>query len=112
LKCKDSTGDTYAVKVIRAVERYSDSARIEVDILNELRKVGGCQQGIVYLKEWFIHEDTEALERAERRAIKRYGNDKSIRKFEYRNMCLVFETLGKSLFDFIKDNKYKGFELS
>jgi hypothetical protein len=23
-------------------------------------------------------------------------------------MCLVFETLGKSLYDFIKDNGYKG----
>jgi hypothetical protein len=23
-------------------------------------------------------------------------------------MCLVFETLGKSLYDFIKENKYKG----
>jgi hypothetical protein len=23
-------------------------------------------------------------------------------------MCLVFETLGKSLYDFIKTNKYKG----
>lgn len=26
-------------------------------------------------------------------------------------MCIVFETLGKSLFDFIKDNKYKGFDI-
>lgn len=52
------------MKVIRAVERYSDSARIEVDILNELRKVGGCNQGIVYLKEWFVHEDSEALVKA------------------------------------------------
>jgi dual-specificity kinase len=28
------------------------------------------------------------------------------------NMCLVFEPLGKSLYDFIKDNKYKGFDIS
>ena len=27
-------------------------------------------------------------------------------------MCLVFEPLGKSLYDFIKDNSYKGFEIS
>lgn len=27
---------------------------------------------------------------------------------EGEHFCLVFETLGKSLFDFIKDNKYKG----
>lgn len=26
-------------------------------------------------------------------------------------MCLVFEPLGKSLYDFIKDNNYKGFEI-
>jgi len=26
-------------------------------------------------------------------------------------MCLVFEPLGKSLYDFIKDNKFKGFEI-
>jgi hypothetical protein len=26
-------------------------------------------------------------------------------------MCLVFETLGKSLYDFIKANKYKGMYL-
>ena len=27
-------------------------------------------------------------------------------------MCLVFEPLGKSLYDFIKDNGYKGFEIT
>ena len=26
-------------------------------------------------------------------------------------MCLVFEPLGKSLYDFIKDNGYKGFDI-
>ena len=27
------------------------------------------------------------------------------------NMCLVFEPLGKSLYDFIKENEYMGFEI-
>ena len=27
-------------------------------------------------------------------------------------MCLVFEPLGKSLYDFIKANRYRGFEIS
>ena len=27
-------------------------------------------------------------------------------------MCLVFEPLGKSLYDFIKENGYKGFEIN
>lgn len=52
--------------MIRAVERYTESARIEIDILNDMKKQGGCQHGIVYLKEWFIYEDTENLERARR----------------------------------------------
>jgi hypothetical protein len=48
-------------------------------------KKGGQQNGIVYLKEYFNHQDREG-----------------------DHVCLVFETLGKSLYDFIKTNKYKG----
>jgi dual-specificity kinase len=67
LKCFNQIDNQdYAVKVIRAVERYTESARIEIDILNDMKKQGGCQQGIVYLKEWFIYEDTENLEKARR----------------------------------------------
>lgn len=33
-------------------------------------------------------------------------------KQKITNMCLVFEPLGKSLYDFIKDNKYKGFDIN
>ena len=58
----------------------------------------------MHLKEYFIHEDVEGLERAKRLA----GHPRDVRTFEYRNMCLAFEPLGKSLFDFIKYNKYKG----
>jgi serine/threonine protein kinase len=50
---------------------------------------------VVYLKEWFMHKSVEAKT-----------------KQKLTNMCLVFEPLGKSLYDFIKDNKYKGFDIS
>lgn len=43
--------------------------------------------GVVYLKEYFYHKDKEG-----------------------DHMCLVFETLGKSLYDFIKANNYKGMQ--
>ena len=72
LKCvpvhTDSKQETqeWAVKVIRAVQRYSDSARIEVEILEDMKRRGGCDKGIVYLKEYFIHEDTDGVERAKR----------------------------------------------
>ncbi len=48
-------------------------------------KKGGSEHGIVHLKEYFNFVDREG-----------------------DHMCLVFETLGKSLYDFIKMNKYKG----
>jgi dual-specificity kinase len=33
------------------------------------------------------------------------------RDSEGEHMCLVFEPLGKSLYDFIKDNKYNGYSI-
>lgn len=73
------------MQVIRAVKRYNESAKIEAEILQKIQEKGGSKHGIVYLKEYFIHTDSEG-----------------------EHMCLVFETLGKSLYDFIKENKYKG----
>ena len=76
------------------MERYSESAKTEAQILRDLQRHGGCERGIVYLKEWFVHRSIDAKTRQ-----------------RLKNMCLVFEPLGKSLYDFIKDNKYKGFEI-
>lgn len=73
------------LQVIRAVKRYNESAKIEADILADIAKKGGADHGIVYLKEYFTHKDKEG-----------------------EHMCLVFETLAQSLYDFIKANKYKG----
>lgn len=67
------------------MKRYNESANIEADILRDVDEKGGSKQGIVYLKEYFTHKDKDG-----------------------DHMCLVFETLGKSLYDFIKANKYKG----
>jgi serine/threonine protein kinase len=89
LKCQDLQSNmVVAVKVIRAVKRYTESAKIEAEILNDLKKKGGDCNYIVDLKESFVHRNL--------------GVD---------NICLVFEPLGKSLFDFIKENGYRGFEI-
>lgn len=45
----------YAIKVIRAVKRYNESAKIEADILIDIANKGGHNAGIVYLKEYFNH---------------------------------------------------------
>ena len=83
----------FAIKVVRAVPRYTESAKFEAQILKDLHTQGGCERGIVYLKETFMNKSKQS-----------YGN--------VSNMCLVFEPLGKSLYDFIKDNGYKGFEIN
>merc|ERR1719387_1718471 len=81
---RDSRNDHHevAIKIIRDVERYMDNAKIEADILKDIRKAdprgtSGC--AIMY--ETFVHEA----------------------KF----FCLVFEPLGTSLYDFLKDNEYR-----
>ena len=82
------------MKVVRAVQRYTESAKFEAQIMEDLHKQGGSNRGIVFQKEWFMHQST---------------CPKTHEIFS--NMCLVFEPLGKSLYDFIKDNNYKGFEI-
>jgi len=54
--------------------------------LNDIKKKDGSQMGIVYMKEMFKYTEPKDGE----------------------HVCLVFETLGKSLYDFIKANNYKG----
>lgn len=70
------------------MKRYNESAKIESDILLEINRKGGSHNGIVLLKEYFFFKDSEG-----------------------EHMCLSFEPLGKSLYDFIKANDYKGMHL-
>jgi dual-specificity kinase len=90
LKCQNLRDQQYyAVKIIRAVKRYNSSAKIEIKILNDLKSKGGDAHHLVLLHESFIHKED--------------GDD---------HTCLVFETLGKSLYEFVKGNKYQGFGLN
>ncbi|CAJ2643332.1 unnamed protein product [Trifolium pratense] len=80
LECWDrQTRDYVAIKVIRSIKKYRDAAMIEVDVLERLTKSDvGCSR-CVQILNWF----------------------------DYRNhICIVFEKLGPSLFDFLKRNKY------
>jgi serine/threonine protein kinase len=66
-----------AIKVIRNVKRYHDSALIEADIVRSVNRRGG--RGITHCA---ILYDT----------------------FTYHgHFCMVFESLGPSLYDFLKD---------
>ncbi|XP_009412404.2 serine/threonine-protein kinase AFC3 isoform X3 [Musa acuminata AAA Group] len=80
LECWDREAREYvAVKVVRSISKYRSAAMIEIDVLNLLAKDDKDGSRCVQIRRWF----------------------------DYRNhICIVFEKLGPSLYDFLKRNKY------
>ena len=57
LLCRNKLNDAnVAVKVVRAVSRYADSAKIEANILKDIKSKGGCDKNIVDLIDFFEHK--------------------------------------------------------
>ncbi|CAO3597483.1 unnamed protein product [Absidia cylindrospora] len=84
VECYDRVRRTFcAVKVIRAIPKYRDASKIEIRVLNTLREHDPLNLNkCIHLLEWF----------------------------DYRNhICMVFELLGQSVFDFLKSNHFKPF---
>ncbi|KAI0244479.1 serine threonine protein kinase CMGC group [Massospora cicadina] len=83
-KCYDRLSRCHvAVKVVRAVSKYRDAARIEMRVLSTLK-----QNDPLNLNKC-IHMNHD---------------------FEYRNhICMVFDLLGPSIFDFLKSNSFQPF---
>ncbi|GAV78347.1 Pkinase domain-containing protein [Cephalotus follicularis] len=80
LECWDrQTREYVAIKIVRSIRKYRDAAMLEVDVLERLAKNDKASSRCVQIRNWF----------------------------DYRNhICIVFEKLGPSLFDFLKRNKY------
>ncbi|KAH6835864.1 Protein kinase superfamily protein [Perilla frutescens var. hirtella] len=83
LDCWDrQTREYVAIKIVRSIRKYRDAAMIEIDVLQRLAEHDISESHCVKMHRWF----------------------------DYRNhICLVFEKLGPSLFDFLKRNKYSPF---
>jgi dual-specificity kinase len=83
VKCTDNkTNERVAIKVIRDIPRYVDNAKIEVDVLQAIRKEDPKRKShCVILVETFFHA---------------------------QYFCLVFEPLAGSLYDLLKANDYRG----
>jgi serine/threonine protein kinase len=75
-----------AIKVVRDVKRYYESAQIEADILTDVNSRGGRGRSLCVqmLDRFDIHQ---------------------------HYYCLVFESLGKSLYDFLKSHDFAPFPL-
>ncbi|EQC33276.1 CMGC/CLK protein kinase [Saprolegnia diclina VS20] len=82
----DRNDEIVALKVVRKVERYSDSAKIEAAILKDVNERDTKNASLcVKMHRWF----------------------------EFRgHVVLVFETLGGSLYDYLKKHEYKPFPVA
>jgi len=78
--------DTVAIKIVRSVKRYHESALIEADIVKDVNSRGGRGQSLIAVM---------------------------LRQFDLPqgHCCLVFECLGRSLYDFMKVHGFKPFPL-
>jgi dual-specificity kinase len=81
LEATSNTGRTVALKVIRSVPKYIEAAKIEAQVLKRMRNLG-ADAGVVQMMESF--QDGPLF-------------------------CLVFQPLGSSLYDVLKQNRYRGF---
>ena len=81
-----SSTDRVAIKIVRNIKRYTDSAIIEADIVQDINRRGGAGQS--HISRMF---DRFALPTG--------------------HYCLVFECLGPSLYDFLKSHDHRPFPM-
>ncbi|KAF9958241.1 dual specificity protein kinase kns1 [Mortierella alpina] len=81
VECYDrQTGRHCAIKIIRAVQKYRDASKIETRVLNTLKRNDPRNAyKCLHLKELFDHRN---------------------------HVCMVFELLGQSIYDWLKDNAF------
>lgn len=86
LDCLDRKTNSYvAVKVIKNVEKYREAAKLEIKALEKIQqKDRGGRSLCIVLLDWFNY---------------------------HGHMCLVFEKMGLSVFDFMKDNSYEPYPM-
>ncbi|XP_061362172.1 serine/threonine-protein kinase AFC2-like isoform X1 [Gastrolobium bilobum] len=85
LECWDrERKEMVAIKIVRAIKKYRDAAMIEIEVLQQLGKHDKGGNRCVQIRNWF----------------------------DYRNhICIVFEKLGPSLYDFLRKNNYRSFPI-
>jgi len=80
-KCMDlRNGNVVALKIIKNVEKYREAAKLEINVLEKLNQADPHGQHLcVRMLDWFDY---------------------------HGHMCIAFEMLGLSVFDFLKENNY------
>ncbi|XP_078429451.1 serine/threonine-protein kinase AFC1 isoform X2 [Wolffia australiana] len=85
LECWDQDNkELVAIKIVRSIHKYREAAMIEIDVLQKLAKHDVFASRCVQIRNWF----------------------------DYRNhICIVFEKLGPSLYDFLRKNSFRSFPI-
>ncbi|KAG6519879.1 hypothetical protein ZIOFF_016908 [Zingiber officinale] len=85
LECWDhERNEMVAIKIVRSNRKYRKDAMIEIEILQLLGKHDANTSRCVQVRNWF----------------------------DYRNhICIVFEKLGPSLYDFLRKNSFRSFPI-
>ncbi|CAH1406713.1 unnamed protein product [Nezara viridula] len=86
VKVKDmQTDEMMALKIIKNVEKYRDAARLEINVLEKLAEKDPTSKHLcVKMVHWFNY---------------------------HGHICIGFEMLGLSVFDFLKDNNYQPYSM-
>ncbi|KAI7869018.1 kinase-like domain-containing protein [Spinellus fusiger] len=84
VECYDRVKRNFcAVKIIRAIPKYREASKVEIRVLKTLKEHDPLNlNNCIHLLDWF----------------------------DYNNhICMVFELLGQSIFDFLKSNEFRPF---
>ncbi|KAH9502947.1 Dual specificity protein kinase clk2 [Bulinus truncatus] len=87
VECKDNhkNSDRLALKIIKNVEKYREAAKLEINVLEKLRERDPHGKYLcVQMLDWFDF---------------------------HGHMCIAFDMLGLSVFDFLKENNYVPYTL-
>ncbi|XP_002738423.1 dual specificity protein kinase CLK2-like [Saccoglossus kowalevskii] len=86
VKCKDhQTGQSVALKIIKNKEKYREAAKLEINVLRKINERDPSGEHLcVKMFDWFDY---------------------------HGHMCVSFEILGLSVFDFLKENNYIPYSL-
>ncbi|CAO0789527.1 unnamed protein product [Mucor circinelloides] len=86
VECYDRVKRTFcAIKIIRAIPKYRDASKVEIRVLNSLKEHDPINLNkCIHLIEWFDY---------------------------HNHICMVFELLGPSVFDFLKSNEFRPFPI-
>uniref|UniRef100_A0A3Q3QNJ4 dual-specificity kinase n=1 Tax=Monopterus albus TaxID=43700 RepID=A0A3Q3QNJ4_MONAL len=80
MQCIDHRGGSHvALKIIKNVEKYKEAARLEINVLEKINEKDPDNKLCVQMYDWFDY---------------------------HGHMCISFELLALSTFDFLKENNY------